>query len=269
MRLQEESANNCISELRIVDESFRKEMINWCNKIADILSISRDTVGIAMIYLDRYVSSDKGRSGKAVERSRRYQLTAISAFFLAVKLNEPVEFSVDLLVKLCQGKYSENDILSMERDILFTLDWRVSGPMPMDFARQLFELLPEHVHSSNLDYLMKTARRHMDYASSEFYFSSCKPSVVGAGCVLSALSETDILTLAELDEFCDELLNALDFEESSFVQVLEVQKRLMSQSLISEPVAVLKGSTPSRPKSVAPTFKMDSGSSSPVCVSRM
>ena len=172
-----------------------------------------------------------------------------------------------MLVKLCRGWYSETDILSMERDILFSLEWRVSGPTPWDFVKHLLELLPESARTSTLGPLLQNAQKRMDYATSELYFSSFKPSVVGAGCVMSTLSETDILTLIELSEFCIRISKALDFELQASAQAVEIQQRLLLQSQCI-PFVAAKVSTLLRSNSDVSTYSIDDdGSSSPVCVS--
>ena len=270
MRSQEEHtrrSHNYFSKLQPVDEACRKAMADWCFKLVDALSLSRESVSIAMSYLDRYLSSGKGKSSEALENRHKFQLAAITTFYIAVKLNEEVEVGVDLLVRLCRGFYSETDILSMERDILFSLEWRVSGPTPLDFVKHLLELLPESARASYLDQLLQVSQLHMDYATSELYFSSCKPSVVGAGCVMSTLSETDILTSIELSEFCKRISKALDFDVQTSTHVLEVQQRLLLQSSHCIPFVVSKVSTLIRSNSSVSTYSMDGGSSSPVCVS--
>mmetsp|Transcript_19071 Transcript_19071/g.31102 ORF Transcript_19071/g.31102 Transcript_19071/m.31102 type:complete len:82 (-) Transcript_19071:19-264(-) len=77
-----------------------------------------------MSILDRYLSSGKGKSAEALQNKHKFQLAAITSFYMAVKLHEPVQLGIDMLVKLCRGFYKESAITSLEQDILHSLEWR-------------------------------------------------------------------------------------------------------------------------------------------------
>jgi hypothetical protein len=44
---------------------------------------------------------------------------------MSIKIHEPSILGIKLLVKYCQGVYTEGDIIATEGEILFALDWRV------------------------------------------------------------------------------------------------------------------------------------------------
>ena len=223
MREQEDRSERCQnyfawSNSSDVDASCRKAMADWYFQVADTLQFSHETVGLTMSFFDRYLSSRRGRSQEALDSRNMFQLAAITCFYTAVKTFEPVELGVDLLAKMCHGFYSEADILGMERDILFALDWRVSGPTPMDFVRHLIELLPSCESNCSI---IENAQKYMDRVTSDVQFSLFKPSVVGASCLVSSLTQTYCFSSDELDSFRFRLSQIVDLDE-----VVELQTKL-------------------------------------------
>ena len=57
-----------------------------------------------------------------------FQLLAVSALYIAIKINEQVIFSVEQCAEATHGMYTAEVIEAMERAILECLSWKVSGP---------------------------------------------------------------------------------------------------------------------------------------------
>lgn len=267
MRSQEgntKRSHDYFLESHPVNKQSRKAMINWCNTVADTLSLHRETVSIAFSYLDRYLSSGNGNSSQVVENRHKFQLAAVSCYYVAVKLHEPVQVGVDLVVKLCRNVYSAEDILSTEKEILFSLDWKVSGPTPLDFARYLLELLPETVQTSHAEYILQNAEKHVEYATSEMFYSRYKPSIVGVGCIMNALEDTEILSSEEQYLFLKQLSAAMALDLGSS-EIFEIQQQMLPQSPQREKISTVESRKSSKSNSSVSNYT--SGSSSPVCVS--
>lgn len=234
-----------------VDSSCRKAMANWCVQVADTLSFSHETVSLAMSFFDRYLSSRRGKSQEALDSRNMFQLAAITCFYTAVKTYEPVELGVDLLAKMCRNFYSEADIIAMESDILFALEWRVSGPTPMDFVRHLIQLLPSN-ESNTTSLLLESTVPYMDQTVNDVQFSFFKPSVVGATCLLSSLAQTNCLRPEDLDSFWVKLSQIIDLTD-----VTELQKKLN----VNTPICHMNSSR--KPRDVATKNRRRSISLSP------
>ncbi|KAL7538960.1 hypothetical protein ACHAXR_012497 [Thalassiosira sp. AJA248-18] len=279
MRSQEDTSSSCYNYLQSsacnnedIDEACRKSMVVWCQQVQKALKLSPETVWIAISYFDRYLSSGKGKSQDALENQYKFQLAAITSFYIAVKIYEPVELDVATLAKLCKGYYAESKILSMETDILFALEWRVSCPTPMDFVMHLLELLPEKISTEGL---LVASQKHVEHTSTDFYFTFCKPSVVGASCLASCLAGTDILSSSERQAFWLQIARITDL-----IDVMEAQNKLSERIPICKPASLTK-------KSSSITSKLSSsitskvalftqqrktaaalGESSPVCITQ-
>ena len=115
MRKQEVTHHQCADYMRdsdsylstasqIVDEESRIKMCEWCYQVVDFCKFRRETVGIGMSYLDRYISTRQGRL--ALTDRKFYQLAAMTSLYMAIKIHEPLEMETSLLADLSRGVYT-------------------------------------------------------------------------------------------------------------------------------------------------------------------
>jgi len=199
---QEDAIATCnylkLSPNNIIDEKCRTVMVGWCQEIAMKLNLRPNTLWIAISFFDRYLSSGKGRSRAALRDKYVFQLAAITTFYIAVKLYEDFEFSIDTLFKIIKGYYSKEDILLLEVDVISCLDFHLAIPTPLDFSRQLVMFLPHDIQVSKVD-LLDECQRKVAYTSTDMYFTLCKPSVVGAGCLISTLRKSALVLFYDVN----------------------------------------------------------------------
>ncbi len=204
MRHQEETYYRCVdyiatsSRLRrnspkAVDEECRVKMCEWCFQVVDFCKFRRETVGIGMSFLDRYLSVPAGRS--ALFDRKEYQLAAMSALYIAIKLHEPLEMDTGLLADLSRGCYTETDFADMEKRILAALEWRVNGPTPLAFVQHLMGLLPDTVHPAVATAVMDYARYQTELAVADHLFVVRLPSEIALAAVLNAIEGMDTTLL--------------------------------------------------------------------------
>jgi len=245
MRSQEEKTKGCYNYFTsIVDESCRKAIVDWCFIVADSFDLSRETVGIATSILDRYLSSDgKGKSAEALQSKQIFQLVAITSFYMAVKINEPVQLGIEMLVKVCRGFYTGSTIAATEQDILYSLEWRVciSTTTPMEYVRHFLELLPGSVHISHV--ILENAMKHMDCATSDIIFSTCRAFAVGIACLAGAINDTSEISPFEKELLWAQLSLKLDFDVASN-EVRKVERQLLAKSTCHEPMSQSRTSLP-------------------------
>ena len=234
MRLQEDDDTSSTIQIKNyvtaeVDEACRKAMIDWCFTVVDAFNLSRESVAISMSLLDRYLSSNNGKSVDVLQSKQQFQLAAITCFYIAVKIYEPVQLGIAMLLKLCRGYYKQNDIVSMEQDILSALDYRVyiSTTTPMEYVRHYLDLLSEW--NDLKDVILENARSHSDNATLDVYFSTCKVSSVGIACLAGALDDESIdLTELEKQVIWSQLSRKLGYDIASN-EIRTVEKRLLSK----------------------------------------
>jgi hypothetical protein len=241
---QEENEYKCIDYLvanaalrkkaaKPVDEDCRVKMCEWCYQVVDFCKFRRETVGIGMSYLDRYLCSEKGKS--ALGDRKEYQLVAMTCLYIAIKLHEPLEMETSLLADLSRGCYTEMEFANMEQKILEALIWRVNGPTALGFVLHFLSFLPESVHDSVITTVFDYARYQTELAVADHAFVKLKPSLVGMAALMNAMEgmETTLLPAKVQSKFVRavEKMTSMDMDE-----VEEIQSRLSTLliSLLSE-----------------------------------
>ncbi len=96
--------------------------------------MSRDTVSIAMNFLDRYTCCQE-QSAVVV------QVAASASLFLAAKVEENDHLQVKALKKACVGAFKEEQLLDMEKDLLKILQWQLRPLTPYDVVGPFLSLL--------------------------------------------------------------------------------------------------------------------------------
>lgn len=281
MREQEDTTSSCCNYFKRnrgaanaagIDEACRKSIAMWVQQVQKTLSLSPETTWIAMRFFDRYLSSGKGNSREVLSSRSKFQLAAITSFYTAVKIYEPVVFGLEMLIKICRGQYTESDIQSMEQDILSALDWRVACHTPLDFARHLLEGLPEEVAVSSYasDDLLDACQRHLDYAVTDINFSCLKPSVLGIASLARSLTSSDILSLQEKQAVWLALSEMCSFDLVANEVILAQEQLLSQESSPCKPsiTSVMKLTTLSQHQSSTQPNRMDCRTSSPRSVTQ-
>ena len=224
MRKQEEEVSTCINYLQFsynnsVDVNSRTAMVTWCQQLQKKLKLSPETASFAISFFDRYLSSSKGKSRQALQDKYQFQLSAIVSFYISVKLYEKMELTVDTLVKICKGYYAKADIAETEEEILFALDYRLATPLPIHFVKEYIKMLPSlEVMDTNL--ILDECKERIKDTEKDLYYTFCKPSVVGAYCILNVLLNKNLLSSSQRQAFYLQLSKTVDI-----VGVMEVQKR--------------------------------------------
>lgn len=260
LRRQEDECQTCINFINLstnneIDETCRTSMVVYLQKIGKALKLSPETVWQSISFFDRYLSSGKGKSNDALQDKYRFQLVAISSFYIAVKLYEQVELSVGTLAKLCKGYYAKEDILEGEEDILFALNFRLATPTPGEFIRHYMHLLPSDIIDNKL---LKECEKRVEYTSTDIYFTFCKPSCVGASVLTSILLDQDVLTSSQRQTLYLKLAKITDL-----IEVMECQKKLATGKAVSIPLVSVK-----KISKVTTTPIVAIGDSSPVSVEK-
>ena len=250
-----------------VDDSCRKSMVTWLQQVQSTLKLSPDSVWIAMSIFDRYLCSGRGGSARALEDKSKFQLAAITAFYTAVKIHEPVVLGIDMLLVVCRHAYTEDDFASMEMDILSAINWRVSCHTAIDYARTLLELIreEEHLPSSIANGLLGDCEKKMGDAIADIRFLCCKQSELGIYCVAFSLSENKWLSLSEKEAIWVRLSESCDVDLSLMRGAASQQNLARASPCKPSTVSKLVISSQQQPSAVFSKYRTV-GSSSPVCI---
>jgi len=255
---------------RPIDVECRSKMVQWCYQIVDFANFHRETVSIALSYLDRFLSSNHPNARRAIANRKEYQLSCIAALYLAIKMNERTEIDAKNFAELARGTHSECEIVEMESTILRVLDWRMSGPTSFTFLHYLLELGLTRMKSNNLQWSKITdlASYQIQLAVGDNFFVSYQPSLLAVASILNALEPThkNILTSDRMI-FLQRLIDVTGIHPLSSV-LWEVKNRLWaiveSGSLLECLDLQVENPTP-KEQFIVLTSSRDP---SPICVSR-
>ena len=195
MRQQEATIylrNDYLSDTRyakVVDGTWRQRIVEWMFGVVDHCSLRRDSVAIAAYYLDLCV--ERG----VVESRQEFQLAAMTALQLAIKLYDSTVVKLDSMIKLGRGLFTEQDVINMETKMLNALKWQVHPPSPICFLRQFLRLLPPTV-APLARYVVAEVTRFISEISVCLYkFVDCPSSLVAYAGMLIAMEIIDEATL--------------------------------------------------------------------------
>ena len=163
-----------------INEMWREKICEWCYQVVDHFDFNREIVSVAMSYLDRYLST------RSVNR-RIFQLAAMTALFLAIKLYEPGKIRMSSLIDLSRGYFLEDHIVTMEDSMLQTLGWHVHPPTPYSFAREMIYLLPGQISPRDRHDTNELARFLTELSVCDYWFVTKKPSSIALASLINAL----------------------------------------------------------------------------------
>ena len=124
-----------------VDPECRSRMVEWCFQVVDFCKYNRETVEIAMGYLDRFLATPQGKV--ELKDRRRFQLAAMTCLYTAIKVHEPEAMEPRMISNLSRGVYSPREIEDMELEIISSLQWRMHAPTAVSFVRLFVALYTE------------------------------------------------------------------------------------------------------------------------------
>jgi hypothetical protein len=191
---------------RKITEDDRTKIVDWCYSLIDLCQLSRESVAMAMNIVDRFMSNPRRPPfGNGVSPSfshqdilhdrNMYQLVAVSALYIAIKMNERVVFSSNELSAICRGIYSRESIEAMERTILHCLSWRVSAPTALQVGSVIFELIIAEVLEANVSVMdaerLESIQEELTYqteiAVRDYQLAVQRPSTIAFMALLNAI----------------------------------------------------------------------------------
>lgn len=170
-----------------IDENWRQRMCEWMYGVVDHCSFRRDLVAVATAYLDICLSKDFD----IIHSRRSYQLAAMTALYLAMKVYDTTFVKLDSLTKLGRGLFDEKDVLEMESLMLQKLGWRVHPPTAMCFLRHYSRLIPDTVAASTSFMISEVSRFITEISVCLYKFVKYPPSLIGYAAFSIAMDGID------------------------------------------------------------------------------
>jgi hypothetical protein len=192
----------------------RKKLVDWCFCAVDVCSFQPETVVIAINLLDRYLSIPSEFGSECLQDRREFQLLALSCLYIAIKTNERIAFSSQMVSELSHGGYTVEEIEHTEKIILCGLSWRVNGPTSLQMALHILSLMgiDKLVSKQSLICVINEVAYQTERATQDYYNSIQRPSTVALMILIKAFQQLDDNTRIELFASSLPLLQAFDFD---------------------------------------------------------
>lgn len=219
----------------VVDATWRQRIVEWMFGVVDHCSLRRDSVAIASYYLDLCVERN------VISSRVEYQLAAMTALQLAIKLYDSTVVKLDSMIKLGRGLFTEQDVINMESRMLTALKWQVHPPTPICFLRQFLRLLPSNISPVSRYVVAEVTRFIAEISVCLYKFVDCPSSVIAYAGMLIAMEKIDANTLPQWQRQqiyeCMLMAAKLDHQSPHILDVtnrlkLSLEKNVSLQSLM-------------------------------------
>eukprot|EP00540_Astrosyne_radiata_P001739 CAMPEP_0116860172 /NCGR_PEP_ID=MMETSP0418-20121206/22255_1 /TAXON_ID=1158023 /ORGANISM="Astrosyne radiata, Strain 13vi08-1A" /LENGTH=291 /DNA_ID=CAMNT_0004494525 /DNA_START=15 /DNA_END=890 /DNA_ORIENTATION=- len=177
-------------ETTMVDKEYRKAMTMWCYQVVDCLKCHREMVEIAMSYLDRFLMTSQGMEGVLRKNRSKFQLAVMTCLYMAIKLQETRHvLTLEAMVQLSENRYSEEEIVEMERTILGALEWRMNPPTSLCFLHQFMAILSkdDDMSQSERQRVLEKSRFQTEVAVNEYKFVGVNASTIAFASLINTL----------------------------------------------------------------------------------
>jgi hypothetical protein len=224
---------NCVNE-NDIDEICRDKMCEWSYQIVDFCKFHRESVDIAMNYLDRFLLTKYGEA--ALHDRNVYQLVAMTCLYSAIKIHERQALSPTVVSQLSRGVYSAQQIADTEVTLLHALQWQLHPPTAFSFVRELIAALPtDYIPDSIKESIFEIAQKQTELAVSDYRFIEIPMSTIAFCSIMNALhccgnyfSGNVISTISTM------MASAIGLRDPSCTYVMEAQRMLCTVCPISD-----------------------------------
>jgi Cyclin, N-terminal domain/Cyclin, C-terminal domain len=214
-----------------VDADCRFKMAEWKRQVVDFCKFQRETVAISMSYLDRFLASPGGVDAR--HNRKIYQLASMAALYTAIKVNEPEAVDPKTVAGLSRGAHTEEQVEDMERQILFSIDWRLHPPTALAFCISFFAVLPE-MEIDKRESIFALAKIQTELSVSDYFYVGVNPSTIAFAAIVNAIQSLD----ATVDvQALHSLAHVIGIDLSS-KKFHEVQDKLYDAVVLTSPALV-------------------------------
>lgn len=161
-----------------INSPMRSILIDWLIEVADEYKLHDETLFLCVQYIDRFLSTVN------VTRSK-LQLLGTTCMYIAAKYEEMCPPALDEFSFITDNTYEMKHILRMEQIVMKMLNFSLSGPTCYTFLQYYL------THLKTTDGDRRCLRLLSNYLCAlsllnDQPFSSCRPSMVAASCLLYA-----------------------------------------------------------------------------------
>lgn len=154
-----------------INYKMRSILIDWLVSVHLKFKLQTETLFITVNIIDRYLE-------KKQVKKQHLQLVGISALLIGTKYEEVYPSTIKALIYVTDKAYTKEQVISMETDILNTLEYQISSVSSWRFFERISKISsmePIHIHFS---------RYLLELALVEYFMLRYRPSLLAASSVL-------------------------------------------------------------------------------------
>ena len=206
-----------------MQQNWRQQITEWMFQVVDYYTYSRETAGIAISILDRYLEQE------SVNR-HDYQLASLTALFIAVKFCETRAPKMENFIILSADRFLPGDVVAMEKIILDRIGWKLNLSLmtaPMTFVRAMLAYLS--LSEGTMQQLLQKVQYMVELASCDYFFCTRLPSDIALASILRALDRggSNAIAVPDVDRsaWCSKLKSCFNLDEAN-LSVQECKRRV-------------------------------------------
>jgi len=182
----------------------RQDMCNWSFQVIDNYHIDREAVFLAFSYADRYVALLH-----SMITSDEYTLLCMTSLYIAMKVIVHTKKKVFLswFVDMSRGAFTSDEFISMEKQILHTLHWKLHPPTATSFLRLYIDSIMSmgvpfnsSIMNHHKDYYVNQCRIYSECSMHDNYLSTIRPSIVSLASIYIVFTKNQINLDIDYDE---------------------------------------------------------------------
>lgn len=164
---------------------WREIMCEWAYNVVDHFQFSRDLVSNSMNLLDRFFDRSLARHAEGMTKPE-FQLLAMTCLYIAIKVEHPTKFPLDIISHLSRGCFSQEQFKDAELKVLRELQWNIHPPSPFAYLNCYLRILrPE---GDNVK-IYNQARYLIESSVMDYDFVGKRSSTIAMSALLNALDE--------------------------------------------------------------------------------
>lgn len=144
--------------------------ISWLSEVATSFKLMPESLQSAISMVDRFISL-------YIVGKDNLQLVIIAALFIASKMEEIFPPSLSSFVYVSADTYTDKQIRDMEQAIINGLEFKLRGPLPIDFLRRFSSVANFDYHRHNM------SKYIIELCQTDYQSISLLPSQLAAGVV--------------------------------------------------------------------------------------
>lgn len=156
-----------------VNEKMRAILVDWLIEVHYKFKLLPETLYITVNIIDRYLEL------KAIQR-QKLQLLGVTAMWIACKYEEIYAPELKDFVYITDNAYEQKDILTLEYEVLRTLEFNVTTPSAYRFLERYAKLIGADSRTFNLAWYL------IELPLIEYKMLKYKPSVISSAALFLA-----------------------------------------------------------------------------------